>query len=189
MTSDPIAEFGPCDIETLQAVGTNRWYAPGSTICRVGDQPSAVLLVESGFVRTESSGSRHAERPRLATVGAVLGVRAVLSGLPRSTTLRAITDVVIRHVSAESFHRCLRNDASLQSAVAAALVEPDPGSSRAAVELAAAEPRPHLRPSADLSPGFDFPQVSASQLRGAIHVQYLPSSNGTLMSDLIERSA
>jgi small-conductance mechanosensitive channel/CRP-like cAMP-binding protein len=94
--------------EVLAARATVKTYGPGEAIVRKGEASLELFLVERGTVVVElpRSGGGAAELARLGP-GQCFGEMGLLTGEPRSATVRAFTlcDLVV--IDRESFHQVL----------------------------------------------------------------------------------
>src|SRR5258708_32981701 len=94
--------------EVLAARATLKTYGPGESIVRKGEASLELFLVERGTVVVElpRHGGGAAELARLGP-GQCFGEMGLLTGEPRSATVRAFTlcDLVV--IDRESFHQVL----------------------------------------------------------------------------------
>jgi small-conductance mechanosensitive channel/CRP-like cAMP-binding protein len=105
----PLLQPLPLDArEVLAARASLKTYGPGEAVVRKGDASLELFLIERGTVVIElpRSGGGAAELARLGP-GQCFGEMALLTGEPRSATVRAVTlcDFVI--IDRESFHQVL----------------------------------------------------------------------------------
>jgi small-conductance mechanosensitive channel/CRP-like cAMP-binding protein len=105
----PLLEPLPADArEVLAARASLKTYGPGEAVVRKGDASLELFLIERGTVAIElpRSGGGAAELARLGP-GQCFGEMALLTGEPRSATVRAVTlcDFVV--IDRESFHQVL----------------------------------------------------------------------------------
>jgi small-conductance mechanosensitive channel/CRP-like cAMP-binding protein len=105
----PLLQPLPLDArEVLAARASLKTYGPGEAVVRKGDASLELFLVERGTVVIElpRNGGGAAELARLGP-GQCFGEMALLTGEPRSATVRAVTlcDFVV--IDRESFHQVL----------------------------------------------------------------------------------
>ncbi len=100
---------GP-DLDRFRAIGTRRRYPVGSTLFVEGDEPSEVLLLESGEVKlTAAALSGQEVVLDVVLAGALLGELSAFDGGRRSATGVAMTPVEGISVSVERFNAFLRD--------------------------------------------------------------------------------
>jgi CRP-like cAMP-binding protein len=109
MGSVPLLQPLPLDArEVLAARASLKTYGPGEAIVRKGEASLELFLVERGTVVVElpRNGGGAAELAQLGP-GQCFGEMGLLTGEPRSATVRAVTlcDIVI--IDRESFHQVL----------------------------------------------------------------------------------
>ncbi|MDX6648488.1 MAG: hypothetical protein QOJ97_439 [Solirubrobacteraceae bacterium] len=154
----------------LAAAGARRALAAGEWLFRAGDPGDALYAVASG--RLEVVGEDGAVLREVARGGAV-GELALLTGEPRSASVRARRDSELLEVSAEAVDGLLRRDPSLALHVARHLA----AQLRASRSLAPVEPPP-VPTTIALVPGGTGPLIAgfadalAERLRsfGAVEV-------------------
>ncbi len=105
----PLLQPLPVDArEVLAARASLKTYGPGEAIVRRGQASLELFLIERGTVVVElpHNGGGAAELARLGP-GECFGEMGLLTGEPRSATVRAVTlcDVVV--IDRESFHQVL----------------------------------------------------------------------------------
>jgi len=108
MTSFPILQgFTVAGAQMLLEGGTIKEHGPGEVLFREGEPPAFTLLLLKGKV--EVFGQREGRQLvlRQPEPGAILGELAVLCGIPRSASLRTISDVVVLAWNAVEFRTLL----------------------------------------------------------------------------------
>ena len=87
----------------LAWTGVQRFRA-GETLVRAGDTHPALFIVTSGSLEVLAEGERGEPR-RIAVIeaGSVFGEQAFFDGLPRSASVRALTDGEVRSLTREAF--------------------------------------------------------------------------------------
>lgn len=103
--------------ETVAAAARERRYAEGETIVREGERSSSMFLVESGRVGVSIQGAGGDTR-RLAVIesGSAFGEISLLTGEPRSATVRALTETVLIEIEKESLAPVLQANPALVEA-------------------------------------------------------------------------
>lgn len=88
---------------------SRRTVAAGTVLFREGDVPSTFLLLTRGEVElTESTEPHFTVRPV-----APLGELGALTGLPRNTTARAVTEIEIAEATVDALHRLFASSGEL----------------------------------------------------------------------------
>jgi CRP-like cAMP-binding protein len=106
------ALLGVIDADVLPRLATRghrRTYAKGHVLIRQEDPSPAMYLILEGFVRVERSVPALARPLHIADVGAgeVVGEMGVISGVARSATVVALTDLVVVELSHDDTLRAL----------------------------------------------------------------------------------
>ena len=143
----PLLQPLPFDArEVLAARASLKTYGPGEAIVRRGQASLELFLIERGTVVVElpHNGGGAAELARLGP-GECFGEMGLLTGEPRSATVRAVTlcDVVV--IDRESFHQVLAAHPEIVDRLGSLLVV-----RQGEISLA---PRPGLRRSSQSSRG------------------------------------
>ncbi|MGE5608066.1 MAG: Crp/Fnr family transcriptional regulator [Bacillota bacterium] len=105
--------FTEAGAQRLLDLGEVKEHAPGEQLCAEGDPADRVLLILTGKLRV------YVERAGSDLVlgdfgpGAILGEIAVLCGIPRATSARAIERSVVLCWSEQAFHTLMFGDAFL----------------------------------------------------------------------------
>lgn len=91
-----------------------RRFAPGETIVREGDRGSSMFLVESGRLGVSVHGTV-GESQRLAVLepGAAFGEISLLTGDPRTATVRALTEATLLEIDKTTLSPILRDNPSI----------------------------------------------------------------------------
>ena len=106
------------EVEGILPCIRRRKLDAGEILFRAGDQGDALYIVARGSVEVlASSGQTAAERP-IATLneGQAFGEMALLSGGPRTATIRARTQTELLEIGKDDFERLLKKDAILAEA-------------------------------------------------------------------------
>src|SRR5262249_18372465 len=118
---DLLRHLPPEEVEQLLPCIRSRHLAHGEVVFRAGDPGDALFIVAKGSVevlvdgRAADGGSEH----RLATLGPgqAFGEMALLSGGPRTATVRAGRESDLLEIGREAFGRLLASDDRLADAV------------------------------------------------------------------------
>jgi CRP-like cAMP-binding protein len=108
MASALMDEVSADTAERLLSVGTRRRYPAKSFLFHEGDEPSSVIVVETGMLRVDrtlSTGRR--VLLTLATPGDLVGELSVIDGVPRSATAATLTESRVLVVPAGPFNDLL----------------------------------------------------------------------------------
>jgi CRP-like cAMP-binding protein len=81
----------------------HRRYAAGEVVMARGDVDRSLFLVASGTVEVEVPHGGHGTRVRELGAGTVLGEVAFFDAMPRSSTVRAVTDCDILRLGEDAF--------------------------------------------------------------------------------------
>jgi small-conductance mechanosensitive channel len=103
--------------ERVAGAARERRYAEGETIVREGERSSSMFLVESGRVGV-SIHEAGGETRRLAVIepGSAFGEISLLTGEPRTATVRALTETVLIEIEKESLAPVLQANPALAEA-------------------------------------------------------------------------
>ena len=85
-------------------------YEPGQYIFRAGDLGSEMFVIHDGKVEVMGKGGDHAVSAAVLEKGDFFGEMAVLEGLPRTASVRALTDVKLVRVDGATFTQLLRSE-------------------------------------------------------------------------------
>ena len=101
-----------------------RRYAPGETVVREGDSGASMFVVESGSCGVTQKGVT-GESQRLAVLesGMAFGEIALLTGEPRTATVRALTDALLVEIGRETLAPILTANPILADKMAGAMAE------------------------------------------------------------------
>ena len=94
-----------------------RRYAAGDVLCQEGDQSDSVLVLQRGFADVHVT-PRAGKRPvtvRHLHAGDVVGEVGALTGLPRSATVVASSDIGALEIEREAFNRLLADHPKLEA--------------------------------------------------------------------------
>lgn len=93
-----------------------RRYAPGETIVKEGERSSSMFLIESGSVAVSIRGATGESRElTVLDAGAAFGEISLLTGDPRTATVRAVTETTLVEIEKESLAPILREHRELVS--------------------------------------------------------------------------
>lgn len=101
----------------LRERGQLQTRAAGEVLFREGDDPDAVLLVLAGKLQVLVQREGQDLVLTAAGPGAILGELAVLCGIPRSATVRALEESVVLQWNAAAFRSMLLSDANLSQRI------------------------------------------------------------------------
>jgi small-conductance mechanosensitive channel len=95
--------------ERLSDASSERQYAPGEMIVKEGERSSSMFLVESGSVAVSIRGARGESRDlTVLGAGAAFGEISLLTGEPRTATVRAVSETTLVEIDKESLAPILR---------------------------------------------------------------------------------
>ncbi len=122
-----IALFEPLSEEDIDLIAANSYeqtFHPGDTIMREGAEESSLLIIASGVVQVSRQGQRGKEVDveRLGA-GDFIGEMALLTGRPRSATVRALvatSGIIVPH---EAIEPILKKNPQLSEKIAEIMVE------------------------------------------------------------------
>ena len=105
--------------EHLERAGDQVFVAAGDWLFRQGEPAEAMYVVQTGRLEVVAEGTVIRELGH----GAILGELALLTGAPRSASVRARRDTTLLSVSQDDFVAAMAADPAAPMAVAAALAE------------------------------------------------------------------
>ena len=119
--SDLMRHLPPERIESLLPCIHVRRLAPDEVLFRAGDEGDALYIVRHGRVDVLADAAEagsNAQRP-IATLseGQTLGEMALLTGSPRTATIRAATEAELLRIGKDDFQQLVRNDPELAKSV------------------------------------------------------------------------
>jgi len=107
----------------VDATGERR-YAPGETIVKEGDRSSSMFLIESGSVAVSIRGAMGESRElTVLEAGAAFGEISLLTGEPRTATVRAVAETTLVEIEKDSLAPILREHPQLVSELEATMEE------------------------------------------------------------------
>jgi small-conductance mechanosensitive channel/CRP-like cAMP-binding protein len=107
----------------VDASGERR-YAPGETIVKEGDRSSSMFLIESGSVAVSIQGATGENRElTVLEAGAAFGEISLLTGDPRTATVRAVSETTLVEIEKDSLAPILREHPQLVSELEATMEE------------------------------------------------------------------
>jgi len=132
--------MAPKHLERVALLSQERPYAPGEVIVREGDPGSELFIVERGEV-TVSIDEKHGgvEVARLSD-GSFFGEMSLMTGEPRSATVRAATDTWLLVVGKQAFAELLDDDPQLAERISNVLATRQEQLSSASSKPSAAVP-------------------------------------------------
>lgn len=108
----------------LVDASSERQYAPGETIVKEGERSSSMFLVESGSVAVSIQGATGESRDlTVLDAGAAFGEISLLTGEPRTATVRAVSETTLVEIEKESFAPILREHPELVQDLEATMEE------------------------------------------------------------------
>jgi CRP-like cAMP-binding protein len=93
-------------------------YGSGEEIIRQGDQGDSLFVILRGLVEVRVSRGEEQEVVNTLGAGRIFGEMSLLTGEPRSATVRAIDDVEVVPVTAEAFRRIVAGNPAVLEAMA-----------------------------------------------------------------------
>jgi NTE family protein len=112
MTSGLLASLDPADREALIAAGTTRALDPGEYLVRQQAAGDAAFVVESGLLEVVLDTDGRETVVSTLGPGEIVGEMALLSGEPRSASVRAVTAARVLVLSRELFDAFMREHAA-----------------------------------------------------------------------------
>ena len=114
------------DEQRQRLVGSTRErrYAPGETIVSEGDRGSSMFLIENGSVAVSIKGATgESHELTVLAAGAAFGEISLLTGDPRTATVRAETETTLVEIEKDSLAPILREHPALVSTLEATMEE------------------------------------------------------------------
>jgi CRP/FNR family transcriptional regulator, cyclic AMP receptor protein len=110
------------DLRGLESIKTSSIYPRGSVLFAEGQRPRGVYILREGRAKVSVASSAGKTLVlRIADVGDLLGVNAVLAGKPAGATVETLEQCRIDFISSENFLNLLESDKKAYSDVARAL--------------------------------------------------------------------
>jgi small-conductance mechanosensitive channel len=107
----------------VDASGERR-YAPGETIMKQGDRSSSMFLIERGSVLVSIQGAMGENRElSVLRAGAAFGEISLLTGDPRTATVRAVSETTLVEIEKDSLAPILREHPQLVAELEATMEE------------------------------------------------------------------
>jgi hypothetical protein len=121
---DLFAPLSPEERQKLVAGAREHRYAPGEIIVREGDKSSSMFVVQEGQLTVSIHGARGDTR-KLAMLqsGDAFGEGSLLTGEPRTATVRAFTEAVLIEITKETFGPLLEANPSLVESLSGVMRE------------------------------------------------------------------
>ncbi len=104
-----VAMFAPLPMSAIEELADNLvplTFGPGETLMRTGDVGDRFLLIDSGTIQVEADGAA----VRTIGPGGYCGEIALLRGIPRTATVRTMTDVTAFGLSSLDFVAVVTGD-------------------------------------------------------------------------------
>jgi len=116
--------LSPEERERVAQGARERRYAPGEIIVREGEKSSSMFLVESGRVAVSIHGAA-GDSHKLAMIepGSAFGEISLLTGEPRTATVRAVTAAVLIEIDKPTLSPILEENPSLVESLGAVMRE------------------------------------------------------------------
>ncbi len=133
---------------TLAAAAEIRLFAPGETIVRQGDPAGELFIIDRGEVDVEIDGSGRRRQLIVARLGPgkFFGEMSLMTGEPRTATVRAATECALIVVGHDAFHDTVATVPAVLEKMSELL-----GSRQSELEAVAEGSRPSLDPTPDRS--------------------------------------
>lgn len=93
----------PYKLTSFMHLGTEMSYSSHSTVFQEGRIANWIYLVQSGQLKLSSASGGRTMLLRIARAGDVLGLSAVLNGLPYETTAQTLTTCDLTHIEGTAF--------------------------------------------------------------------------------------
>lgn len=121
---DLFTPLTPRERERLVEGARERRYAAGEVIVREGDLTSSMFLIESGRAGVTIHGpARDSRRLAVLDPGSAFGEISLLTGAPRTATVRALTETVLIEIEKETLSPILQDNPTLCEALDAIVQE------------------------------------------------------------------
>ena len=118
------ARLPPDQRQRLVDNSRERRYAPGETIVREGERSSSMFLIETGRVAVSIHGATGANRDlTVLDAGAAFGEISLLTGEPRTATVRAVSETTLVEIEKGSLAPILREYPQLVQELEATMEE------------------------------------------------------------------
>lgn len=102
------AQLDPGEIDHMLEQSTQRAFTPGEALIRKDEEGDSMFILRKGYVEVWV-GQSDDEEVAVAKLqpGEFFGEMSLLTGAPRTATIRALTSVVVEEVSKDSFRQLL----------------------------------------------------------------------------------
>lgn len=119
---DLLSPLSPPERQKLAAGARERRYGPGETIVREGETSSSMFVVQHGQLAVSIHGA-HGDTRKLAMLqsGDAFGEISLLTGEPRTATVRALTEAVLIEITKDTFAPILEANPSLVESLSAVM--------------------------------------------------------------------
>ena len=104
------------ELEELAELTRERVFSPGEELFRQGDRGESMFVIARGAVHVEREREGEHELVVLGG-GDILGEMALLSGEPRTATVRAVTTVTVGEIRRDAFEQLMRTQPGLREGV------------------------------------------------------------------------
>lgn len=134
--------LGADQLAALAAGATTAVYAAGEVVVRQGDAGDSLFVVREGEVAIEVDGDGGRVEVARRAAGDFFGEMSLLTGAPRSATVRATTEVSVVSVGKAAFAELVRADPRIAEAMAEALALREAHTARVLEAYAGSRPPP-----------------------------------------------
>ena len=121
---DLLSPLSPPERQKLAAGARERRYGPGETIVREGETSSSMFVVQHGQLAVSIHGAKGDTR-KLAMLqsGDAFGEISLLTGEPRTATVRALTEAILIEITKDTIAPILEANPSLVESLSAVMRE------------------------------------------------------------------
>ncbi|MFN2386538.1 MAG: cyclic nucleotide-binding domain-containing protein [Thermoanaerobaculia bacterium] len=119
-----LSPLSPAERQKLAAGAKERRYGPGETVVREGETSSSMFVVQQGQLAVSIHGAQGDTR-KLAMLqpGDAFGEISLLTGEPRTATVRSLTEAALIEITKETFAPILEANPSLVESLSAVMRE------------------------------------------------------------------
>ena len=133
-------DFSDAERQELAAAMQQSIRPPGTAIVRQGDPGDSLFLLAEGALEVHAAG--HPGAIDLLMPGAVFGEMSLLTGQPRSSTVLALTEVVVHEIGRAQLDPILRRRPELAEGLAAMMAARQARNARARAPAGVPDPAP-----------------------------------------------
>ena len=106
----PIFEdLSPEDLGQIAEIAREQVFSSGATLCLAGEEGREMFIIVSGQVEVQQGAGAGARVLATRAVGEIVGEMAIIESVPRVATLRALGELRVLVIDAESFNAILRD--------------------------------------------------------------------------------